>query len=166
VARLILIGLPGVGKSTVARALATRWGCEFLDTDDLIAQSVAMSAPEYLREFGEMHFREREFDALCRAIDSTAVVATGAGIVTRQAARELIAEYSAIWLDADDATLLERVAIGERPLLGSDHAESLRRLRSQREGWYRACARTRLDASGSIDEVVERVVSVCEDVRP
>ncbi|HTT59525.1 MAG TPA: shikimate kinase [Acidimicrobiales bacterium] len=165
-ARLILIGLPGVGKSSVARALATRWGCEFLDTDDLIAQSVAMSAPEYLREFGEMHFREREFDALCRAIDSTAVVATGAGIVTRQAARELIAEYSAIWLDADDATLLERVAIGERPLLGSDHAESLRRLRSQREGWYRACARTRLDASGSIDEVVERVVSVCEDVRP
>ncbi len=164
-ARLILIGLPGVGKSTVARALAERWGCEVLDTDDLIAESVAMTAPEYLANFGEMHFREREFDALCRAIESNAVVATGAGIVTRDAARELIANANAIWLDADDATLLERVAVGERPLLGSDHAEALRRLREEREAWYRACSRTRVDASGSLDDVLERVSDVAENVR-
>ncbi|MGC2168790.1 MAG: shikimate kinase [Acidimicrobiales bacterium] len=164
-ARLIMIGLPGVGKSTVARALGERWGCEVLDTDDLIAESVAMPAPEYLREFGEMHFREREFDALCRAIESKAVVATGAGIVTRESARELIAAGYAIWLDADDTTLLERVALGERPLLGVDHAESLRRLRAEREAWYRACARARIDASGSIDDVLERVVDVAENVR-
>jgi shikimate kinase len=166
VARLILIGLPGVGKSTVARVLGERWECDVLDTDDLIAESVAMSAPEYLREFGEMHFREREFDALCRAIESKAVVATGAGIVTCEVSRELIAGGNAIWLDADDATLLERVALGERPLLGSDHAESLRRLRGERDAWYRACARTRIDASGSIDDVIERVVGVAEKVRP
>jgi shikimate kinase len=164
-ARLMLIGLPGVGKSTLARALADRWGCEALDTDDLIAGLVAMSAPEYLATFGEMHFREREFDALCSAIDSSAVVATGAGIVTREAARELIARGNAIWLDADDATLLERVALGERPLLGSDHAESLRRLRAERGAWYRSCARTRIDASGSIDDVIERVVGAAENVR-
>jgi shikimate kinase len=165
VARLILVGLPGVGKSTVARALAERWGCEVLDTDDLIASSVAMLAPDYLREFGEMHFREREFDALCSAVESTAVVATGAGIVTREAARDLIANEPALWLDADDATLVERVALGERPLLGSDHAESLRRLRTEREAWYRACARTRVDASGSIDDVLERVIVVAENAR-
>jgi len=164
-ARLMLIGLPGVGKSTLARALADRWGCEALDTDDLIAGLVAMPAPEYLATFGEMHFREREFDALCSAIDSSAVVATGAGIVTREAARELITGANAIWLDVDDATLLERVASGERPLLGSDHAESLGRLRAERESWYRACARTRIDASGSIDDVLERVLDVAENVR-
>lgn len=164
-ARLMLIGLPGVGKSTIARALAERWGCEVLDTDDLIAGLVAMSAPDYLASFGEMHFREREFDALCSAIESNAVVATGAGIVTREAARELITGANTIWLDADDATLVERVAIGERPLLGSDHAESLRRLRTEREAWYRACSRTRIDASGSTDDVLERVIDVAENVR-
>ncbi len=93
------------------------------------------------------------------------MVATGAGIVTREAARELITGANAIWLDVDDATLLERVASGERPLLGSDHAESLRRLRAEREAWYRACSRTRIDASGSIDDVLERVLDVAENVR-
>jgi shikimate kinase len=160
-----LIGLPGVGKSTIARGVAERWGCEVLDTDDLIAESVAMSAPEYLARFGEMHFREREFDALCLTLKSRAVVATGAGIVTREASRELIGAENAIWLDADDATLLERVATGERPLLGSDHAESLRRLRAQRDAWYRVCARIRIDASGSLDDVLERVLDVAENVR-
>lgn len=154
-----------MGKSTVARALGERWGCEVLDTDELIADSVAMSAPDYLRTFGEMHFREREFDALCDAIESKAVVATGAGIVTHERARELIVRENTIWLDADDDTLLERVALGERPLLGSDHGESLRRLRAEREGWYRANSRARIDASGSIDEVLERVLAADENVR-
>ena len=41
-ARLVLVGLPGVGKTTVAHALAERWGCDALDTDDLVSTTVAM----------------------------------------------------------------------------------------------------------------------------
>jgi shikimate kinase len=166
VARLVLVGLPGVGKSTVAQALATRWECNALDTDDLVAATVAMSAPEYLRTFGETHFRERELEALLSTVQSEAVVATGAGIVTGERAREVITREFAVWLDVDDDTLLERVAEGERPLLGHDHALGLQRLRSERERWYRESARVRVDAGGSLDEVVERIVLATREVTP
>lgn len=163
-ARLVLVGLPGVGKSTVARALAERWKCEVLDTDDLIALAVAMSPAQYLREFGESHFRERELDALCVALASDAVVATGAGIVTNESARELISREHTLWLDVDNATLIERVAVGERPLLGDDHAAGITRLRRERDQWYQKSSKVRVDATGSPHDVLERILSASGEV--
>jgi shikimate kinase len=167
VARLVLVGLPGVGKTTVAHALATHWGCEEFDTDVLVSQCVAMSSAQYLRQFGEAHFREREFDALNTALAGDAVVATGAGIVTTAAARELITREFAIWLDADDHTLSERVAAGDdRPLLGDDRAGGVRRLRGEREKWYRESSRVRVEATGTLDEVLDRILAVTKGVTP
>ncbi len=160
-ARLVLVGLPGVGKTTVAHALAERWGCEAIDTDALVATSVAMASAQYLRQFGETHFRERELDALHSALVLDAVVATGAGIVTSATARRMISHEFAIWLDADDETLSERVATGEdRPLLGEDRAQGVRRLRAVRETWYRECSRVRVSATGTPDDVLERIFAV------
>jgi shikimate kinase len=164
VARVVLVGLPGVGKSTVAKALAQRWNCDALDTDDVIALAVAMPAAHYLREFGESHFRERELEALQRAVENDAVIATGAGIVTSERARQLIEREFAVWLDVDDETLLERVAVGERPLLGDDHAQGLKRLRGERNEWYRESARVRIDASGTLDDVLDRIVDATREV--
>jgi shikimate kinase len=164
VARLVLVGLPGVGKSTVAHALAQRWQCEALDTDDVLAIAVAMPAAQYLREFGESHFRERELEALQSAVENDAIIATGAGIVTSERAREVVKSEFAVWLDVDDDTLLERVAVGERPLLGDDHAQALTRLRRERDEWYRESARVRVDAAGSLDDVLERIVDATREV--
>jgi shikimate kinase len=159
-----LVGLPGVGKTTVARALAERWGCETIDTDALVAISVAMPSAQYLRQFGETHFRERELDALRSALVLDAVVATGAGAVTTATARGMISQEFAIWLDADDVILSERVATEEdRPLLGDDRSEGVRRLRAEREKWYRECSRVRVSATGTADEVLERIVAVVKE---
>jgi shikimate kinase len=153
-----------VGKSTIARALAQTWQCEVLDTDDLLATNVGCSTAQYLREHGEPRFRERELEALRQALRDDAVIATGAGIVTTSAARDLLVDQRALWLDVDDETLLDRVSVGERPLLGENHREALEKLRAQREGWYQLCAGERVDASGSIDEVVRRIVEHIESV--
>jgi shikimate kinase len=167
VARLVLVGLPGVGKTTVAHALARHWGCEEIDTDVLVSESVAMPSAQYLRQFGETHFRERELDALHTALVGDAVVATGAGIVTTAPARGLIAREFAIWLDADDETLSERVDAGDdRPLLGDDRAEGVRRLRRERETWYRESSRLRIDATGTLDEVLERILAATTERTP
>lgn len=166
VARLVLVGLPGVGKTTLARALGDYWHCVALDTDDLIAAGVGMSAARYLREHGEEAFRQREIEALRQALESDAVVATGAGVVTTRAARELLGRETTMWLDCDDETLLLRVGGGDRPLLGDDHRQALTVLRAQREAWYRSSAQFEVDASGSPDDVRQRALNEIERVSP
>jgi shikimate kinase len=165
VARLVLVGLPGVGKTTLARALGDHWHCSVLDTDEVLALNVGAPAAQYLRERGEAEFRERELEALREVLEGDAVVATGAGIVTTPAARALIEGEFALWLDSDDETLLRRVGEGERPLLGEDHATALRELRLRREPWYRSTARARVDSSGSLDEVLRDVLLQFESLR-
>jgi shikimate kinase len=155
-----------VGKSTLARALADSWHCAMIDTDDLVATSVGVPVAQYLREQGEAVFRERELDALRTALSTDAVIATGAGVVVTSSARALLAKEPTYWLDSDDETLLERVSDGERPLLGDDHRQGLARLRAQREEWYRSSARRRVDSSGAIDDVVQRIQREVESVTP
>jgi shikimate kinase/3-dehydroquinate synthase len=166
VARLVLVGLPGVGKTTLAGVLAQHWGCDAVDTDEILATQVGEPAADYLREYGEEEFRQRELDALRSTLHSDAVIATGAGIVTTAPARALIAQETVIWLDCDDATLTVRVGPGERPLLGEDHASALARLRGERESWYESVARIRIDASGTPDEVASRVLHALGSVTP
>ena len=163
-ARLVLVGLPGAGKTTLAAVLAQRWVCDAIDTDEVLATRVGEPVPAFLRAHGEEEFRAQELDALRVALQSDAVVSTGAGIVTTAPARELIAKETVVWLDCDDATLIVRVGAGERPLLGEDHAGSLARLRTEREPWYESVARTRVDASGTPDEVANRVLEALGSV--
>ena len=101
-ARLVLVGLPGTGKTPLARALGERWGCVAIDTDDAVARDVGMPAAQYLREHGETAFRERELDALRPALASNGVVATGAGVVTTPEARDLLEAEFTLWLDCED----------------------------------------------------------------
>ncbi len=161
-ARLVLVGLPGTGKTTLARALGEHWSCAVIDTDEAIALNVGVSAAQYLRENGEAVFRERELEALREALASDAVVATGAGVVTTPEARNLMEGEFTLWLDSDDGTLLRRVGDGERPLLGGDHAAALKDLRQRRESWYRASARARVDTSGSLEDAVQLVLQTVE----
>jgi shikimate kinase len=161
-----LVGLPGVGKTTLAFALANYWRCGVFDTDDVLAENAGMSPAHLLRERGETEFRACELEALRTSLDSEGVVATGAGVVTTSEARDLLRASFALGLDCDDETLLSRVNDGERPLLGDDHRGGLAKLRSEREGWYKSVARVRVDASGSLDDVVQRVIKQVAEVAP
>ena len=161
-ARAVLIGLPGCGKSTLARALAADWGCDAVDTDEVLSASVGCSAAEFLRTKGEEAFRRHEVAALDAALASDAVVATGGGVVTSPAARDLLAEELTVWLDCEDDVLLARLGDGERPLLSVDPAGTLARLRAQREDWYRDVATVKVDTSGGVDEALARLREALE----
>jgi shikimate kinase len=165
-ARLVLIGLPGAGKTTLAGVLAEHWACDAMDTDEVLARQVGEPVAVFLREHGEEEFRQRELEALRTALESDAVVATGAGVVTTAPARALIADETAIWLDCDDAILTVRVGSGERPLLGEDHAVALARLRMEREALYESVSKVRIDASGTPEEVARRVFEALGSVTP
>ena len=82
---LLLIGMPGCGKSTVGRALAGRLGRQLVDLDELIERETLRSIPDLFAREGEVYFRRLEHDALCRvARESGLVIAAGGGVVTRR----------------------------------------------------------------------------------
>ena len=157
-ARLVLVGLPGVGKTSVAKAIAEHWHCEALDTDEVFLAHAGVTPADFLRTHDEPSFRLHEVDALENALASSGVVSTGGGIVTTPRARALLAREVTVWLDCDDDVLLGRLGDVDRPLLGFDPEESLARMRRERTAWYREVARARVDASGSLDDVARAVM--------
>jgi shikimate kinase len=159
VRRVVLIGLPGVGKSTVAELLSERWHVRAVDTDALVAAAVGISAAQYLRDEGERRFRSRELEALTSVLAEVrdAVIATGGGIVCTPEARAVLAEEFTLWLDCDDDVILTRLGDVERPLLSEDPSASLARLRAERESWYREVSHARIDTATSLEDVVAHV---------
>jgi shikimate kinase len=159
VSRVVLVGLPGTGKTTVARSLAELWDCEAVDTDDVVAAAVGGTAAQYLRDEGEGNFRARELEALRTVLDGDhdVVIATGGGIVCTSVARAALAEQCTLWLDCDDDTILARLGDVDRPLLADRPLDALAKLRREREDWYREVARVRIDTSPSLDEVTANV---------
>ena len=160
--RIVLVGLPGTGKTTVGRALALAMHQEFRDTDEVFAEREGERLADFLRREGEVRFRERELDALTSALERASVVATGGGIVVSAAAREVLGCEFTLWLDCDDETLLRRVGEGDRPLLGERPAQRLGELRRERTEWYRQVSRHRVDADREVDDVVRDLVHLIE----
>ncbi len=137
---IVLIGLMGVGKTTVGRRLAGRLRLPFVDADQEIEVAAGLSIAEIFERFGEAHFRDGERRVIARLIDgSPKVIATGGGAFMNEATRALIlSRATAIWLDADIDTLAARVARRDnRPLLrGKDARTTLGELAAVRNPVY------------------------------
>ena len=137
---VVLVGLMGVGKSTVGRKLAAMLNRDFVDADDAISEAAQLSIPEIFEQFGEAYFRDGERRVIARLIEEGhGVIATGGGAFVDATTRALILERAvAVWIDCDVATLVERTARrNTRPLLrGGDPHEILTRLASERAPFY------------------------------
>jgi len=158
--RVVLVGLPGVGKSTVGRALAEALDVPFIDVDDVVAELAGQSAASLLRTEGETVFREAEVRALASALDRDGglVVATGGGAVETAASRaRLVAEPAVVLLVAPAPVLLARLADGDRPLLASPFTGRLAELETRRAPLYAEVADAVVDATGEVGDVVARV---------
>jgi shikimate kinase len=137
---VVLVGLMGVGKSTVGRRLAKRLGLEFVDSDTEIEQAAGYSISEIFERFGEPSFRDGERRVIARLVEGPAkVIATGGGAFMDEKTRELILERCiAVWLHADPEILAERVSRRDsRPLLkNKDPLSVLRELSAVRDPHY------------------------------
>lgn len=125
---IVLVGLMGVGKSTIGRKLAARLGIDFVDADHEIEAAAGLSISEIFEKYGEDHFRDGERRVIARLIDGRVkVVATGGGAFMNEATRALILDRAtAVWIDADIKILAERVSRRDtRPLLIGKDAKSV-----------------------------------------
>jgi shikimate kinase len=117
---IVLVGLMGVGKSTVGRRLAGRLRLPFVDADHAIEEAAGMTVAEIFEQFGEPYFRDGERRVIARLMDGKAkVIATGGGAFVNEETRTLILDQAtAIWLTAHPDVLAERVGRRDtRPLL-------------------------------------------------
>ncbi|MGH6877389.1 MAG: shikimate kinase [Rhizomicrobium sp.] len=163
-----LVGMMGVGKSSVGRRLAGRLGVPFCDADSEIEAAAGCSIAEIFERFGEAAFRDGERRVLLRLLrEPPHVLATGGGALLDPATRAGIASDAiSVWLRAPIELILARVARRDtRPLLRQgDPRETLERLLAEREPLY-AQAKIVIDAAqGPHAGVVERIVAALGEI--
>jgi shikimate kinase len=166
----IIVGLPGVGKSTIGRRVARRLGWDFVDLDAAIESSTGRSVRDIFETEGEDGFRDIESQSLRESIERTTpcIVATGGGVVLRDSNRALLRNVSAVlWMTAGLGDLEKRLeprsgtGRGHRPLLDGDTRAALERLAAERSSLYAEVATDVLDTAGStFDAVVDRMLEV------
>lgn len=152
---IVLIGMPGCGKSTIGQALAAQLGRTFFDADAAVEAAAGRSIPEIFRLEGEEGFRRAETAALdALAKRSGCVISTGGGCVTRAENYPLLHQNSHIvWLRRD----LSRLPRNGRPL--SMQAD-LTQMYAAREPLYRRFADCTVDNDGRPEETVAQILEV------
>ncbi|MGM9588762.1 MAG: shikimate kinase [Faecousia sp.] len=155
---IVLIGMPGCGKSTIGELLADASGKEFVDVDAEILRLAGKSIPEIFAEDGEDVFRQWEtqvLDALGK--QSGLVIATGGGCVTKQRNYPLLHQNGTIvWLQR----ALDALPTDGRPLSQSTRMQEMYRIRKP---FYEAFADFELDNNGDPENTVSHILSRLEE---
>jgi len=160
---VVLIGMMGVGKSSIGRRLATRLSIPFVDADSEIEKAAGMSIADIFSRHGEADFRSGEARVIARLLEGgPQVLATGGGAFMNEGTRAAIkAKGVSIWLSATYEVLLRRISKrkNERPMLQTDDpSETLRQLLIAREPVYAQADLTVQSREGPHDAIVAEIM--------
>jgi shikimate kinase len=136
---IVLVGMPGSGKSAVGRRLAAQLELPFVDADEEIEQAAGKPIMDIFKDHGEAHFRDGERRVIARLLSAgPQVLATGGGAFMVTETRDNIRRSGiSVWLKADLALLLRRVSRrNTRPLLEHDPEGTMRKLMEARYPLY------------------------------
>ena len=150
---IILIGMPGSGKSTIGAMVAKALGRQFVDTDQLIVERVKMSIPDYMEKYGLERFRQEE-SSVIRDISkqSGLIIATGGGCVTREDNyRPLHQNGTVIWVNRP----ICKLSTEGRPLSVSGNLEDMYTARSP---LYSHFADLKIDNNAEPEKAVETIL--------
>ncbi len=151
---IVLVGMPGSGKSTIGKALAEKLGRDFVDTDDIITQRHGVIS-EIFSEFGESYFRDRESEAVRdTAKQSSLVIATGGGAILRQENVDMLRQNGVIFFL--NRPLEDIIPTDDRPL--SSNLNDLKRLFEERYDKYKSSADFEIFVDGNIESSVMKIL--------
>ena len=164
-APIVLVGVPGAGKTTVGKLLAKELGLEFFDSDQVIEARAGKSVSDIFTQDGEPAFRQIEHDVIVELLDANDVVlALGGGSLGNEETRAKVKSARAVWLVTGLAQAVDRVGMNRnRPLLLGNVRGQLADLMAAREPLYKEVAALGVDTSKLIpSEVVAEIVSKLE----
>ena len=158
---ILLVGLPGSGKTTVGRQVAEHLGAAFIDTDNMIVRKMQMPITRIFGEFGEPKFRELEREAMAAALEGPpSIIAPGGGWVCQPGQLDLAKTSSlVIYIRTMVLTAAKRAGgDGTRPLLvGEDPVETMRQLLKERESFF-------LQADCEVKADIKNAAQVAEEI--
>lgn len=169
---IVLVGLMGTGKTTIAKMLAAHFQVSCLDTDKLVELRAGKTVREIFSHDGEDVFRSLESDVMreCVQRKDHVVVAAAGGAVNLSSTRQVIQDVqkegrvSVVWLHAPTEVLEKRTSRGaHRPLLDEDRRGTLERLAKERSPFYAEISDIVVDVSErSPESVVALIVEAME----
>lgn len=155
---IVLIGMPGCGKSTIGHLLAQKTGRRFVDADQALEQSAGCTIPEIFANGGETAFRDLETKTLAElGKESGLVIATGGGCVTKERNYPLLHQNGTIFWIRRDLGLLPTDG---RPLSQSSKLSDMYHVRKP---LYESFADHTIDNNGSIEAAVQSVIQILEE---
>jgi shikimate kinase len=164
---VVLVGLMGVGKSTVGRRLARRLGLSFVDSDTEIEDAAGYPAAEIFERYGEQDFRDGERRLVARLVEGEIrVIATGGGAYVDPTTRQLLNERAiTVWLDAPVDILAERTSRRDTrvQLRNGNPKAVLERLAEERRPSYSEAHIHVKSGDGAHSDVVETIISALTD---
>lgn len=155
---VVLVGMPGCGKSTAGRLLAQKLGREFIDTDSLIVENEKMPIPGIFEKYGEKYFRDCETEAVKTAGKmSGRIIATGGGAILRDENKTALRQNSVVvFLCRDISTL----SIDGRPL---SKTNKLNEMFENRLPHYKAVSDIAVEVDSDPEVTVERILKGLEE---
>jgi shikimate kinase len=162
--RIALIGMMGVGKTTVGRALADRLGWTYLDSDEQVRAATGRSVKEISVEDGPEALHRFEDEALATALEgaSNSVIGVAGGALLDEHTRALLkAEDHVVWLRATPETMRQRIGMtGERPYFQGDPSATIDELYAVRRPLYEEVAGLTIDVDERTpDEIAESIMT-------
>ena len=159
---VVLIGMPGSGKSFIGKLVAFRLGMRFTDVDSMIEQDTRMSISKIFELYGEGCFREIEAEAVCKVsgLDNM-VISTGGGAVLKEENIENLRKCGKIFfINRDISNILKAEGLRERPLLKSDSELNLKKLYDDRIFLYNKYADFVVDNNSEVGDAVSSIVNI------
>lgn len=159
---IVLIGMPGCGKTTIGKIIAEKLKRKFIDIDEYIERTNNATISEIFKN-GEKHFRMLESKAVEELSKETnAVLATGGGVIKNQENIEKLAENGLIiFVDRPVDQIVSDVEIQKRPLL-KDGIKIVYQLYNERYDLYIESSHLQVYNSGTLHEIVDKISDICK----
>ncbi|MCL2519000.1 MAG: AAA family ATPase [Oscillospiraceae bacterium] len=150
---IVLIGMPGCGKTTIGKALAERLGVKFVDTDSKIETIIGKSPAELIETNGEEYFRKIESEIILKTAKETGqVIATGGGSVLLPQNRDALMQNGfIIYLDRE----IEKLATDNRPL-----SKNIDALYKERAPVYNALCSIKINVNDNLEDNIKRITEL------